>query len=334
MIRALLLGVLVAGIASGVDYGFGTKVQPGDLDIGRPLYDSPDGTSVVYWDIGPEGYDVGDPVYLHISSTISNTIGSGDLRLSEIGNRSPGSKVLLGDVDMGMPSVSLPSSIRYMNLFGGQGYDLDDPVYLHQHGCDAGRWHEPHHSHGSPLEGFSERLSYRGGISVPGTSIVEFSDGYRMLVSDRLRDEEPRVSGRLNGMVVEVVEGLDANYYHVLGTWLVRIGRCEPSGFSWLKCGLGLLCTNDLRLSAVGNRSPGTKVVDLDEDGGRMLSSVAIAGFSGPARDASRVRYFDENGNGMYDPSDSVYLNYPSGTPEGIVVINNLRLTPVNVPSV
>jgi hypothetical protein len=78
----------------------------------------------------------------------------------------------------------------------------------------------------------------------------------------------------------------------------------------------------------------GTKVVNFDIDQNKMLSSPALARFLGQESDTTRIRYFDVNGNGIYDYPDDVYLNYPSGMATGIVAVNNVRLSgPVNASS-
>jgi len=71
--------------------------------------------------------------------------------------------------------------------------------------------------------------------------------------------------------------------------------------------------------------------VNFDIDQNKMLSSPAFARFLGQESDTTRIRYYDANGNGIYDYLDNVYLNYPSGTTTGIVSVNNVRLSgPVN----
>ena len=71
---------------------------------------------------------------------------------------------------------------------------------------------------------FSERLPVKGGeVPVHGICYPVFSDSYRMLARDSLSDEEPAVVGVWQGHSIEMVRGQKADYYHVLGTWLVSI---------------------------------------------------------------------------------------------------------------
>lgn len=79
---------------------------------------------------------------------------------------------------------------------------------------------------------FSERPPVRvSEISVHGISYPLFSDNYKMFTWDSLMDEEPVVVGEWQGNSVEMIRGQKADYYHVLGTWLVAIdSRAGKSG--------------------------------------------------------------------------------------------------------
>ena len=72
---------------------FGTKVLPGDSDIGRLIKNLPDGTTIGVWDIGlnPNFYDVEDIVYLDLPP-IGKT-NTNDIRLTAFSNNPAGSKV-------------------------------------------------------------------------------------------------------------------------------------------------------------------------------------------------------------------------------------------------
>ncbi len=364
MIRVILLTALILMLipATSSGYDFGTKVMPDDTDMGEPLFDIPGGTAVGFWDIGTPGYDEADPVYLHIARLCRDVIIANDVRLTSIANYSPGSKVKFDDIDMNRPLTLLPATMNYLNIYGSQAYDLDDPVYLHQYYCGGGyptggyeyptggyeqegeaSDYESQDERVAPIkiEDFEMRLPYRGGISVPGVSCIEFSDGFRLLISDLVVDPIPKAVRGHRGLKVEVICGARAKYYHILDTWLMKIVPVKAddrrfseeeahdfdAGFSPLAA---LICTNDIRLCRIGNLSPGTKVLDFDPDQNKMLASPALARFFGRDRDSARIRYLDRNGNAIYDYPDYVYLNYPSGRSGDSVVVNNVRLTPVN----
>jgi hypothetical protein len=186
------------------------------------------------------------------------------VRLTSIGNHSPGSKVEFDDIDMSKPLTLLPATINYLNLYGSSAYDLDDPVYLHQYYCVP-------NNIDTEQEQNADDSSYR-------------------------RHDE------------EADRDYDSSFAHRTA----------------------FIFTNDIRLNRIGNLSPGTKVVDFDPDQNKILAIPALARFLGRARDTARIRYLDKNGNDEYDYPDCVYLNYPSGRTGDGVVVNNVRLTPVN----
>ena len=358
MIKVFLLAslILMLNPAISSEYAFGTKVMPADLDIGRPLFDTFEGTTVGYWDIGTPGYDESDPVYLHMSRFSFGMIAANDVRLTTMDNRSPGSQVTFQDIDMNKPLTLLPATINYLNIHGSKAYDLEDPVYLHQFYCggdcmgtgqvqatdSSGQWHPDEEATEATESDFREQIPYRGGISIPRTSCIEFTDGYRMLVTDYVIDNIPQMAGVWRGLMMEKVHGVKADYYHVLNTWYTRIDPFETHDRflddiaqkydAKYAHETSLICTNDVRLSINDTgEDAGTKVVNSDTDQNKMLSSPALARFLGPESDTTRIRYFDATGNGIYDYQDNVYLNYPSGTATGIVSVNNLRLSgPVN----
>jgi hypothetical protein len=123
------------GLAGAVTYEFGSKVALGDSDVGNLLYN----TDPVfrYWDLGPAGYDQGDIVYMHMRSTICgdgcNLVSPNDIRITPFGALAAGTKVTANDNDINKPlsGESEEFEIMFTNLYGGPGYDFDDPVYLH-----------------------------------------------------------------------------------------------------------------------------------------------------------------------------------------------------------
>jgi len=158
----LALGLLlILGSAWASDSTFGTKVEAGDSDIGLPLSPfsalvgatgataSQINVGVSYWDIGsaPGVYDDKDPVYLQFGASLpfggsaNRIVRDGNIRLTDWGPYLAGSKVKAGDSDIGQqllpwippanPSTFvIGSGFYYMNVAGGPGYDLGDPVYL------------------------------------------------------------------------------------------------------------------------------------------------------------------------------------------------------------
>ena len=137
--------MLFLGSALASPYAFGTKVLSGDIDFGSPLrsYALPNPApdfSICYWETGVvNGYDDTDVVYLH-QGPVVGVVRANDVRLTPFGNLPAGSKVTPQDNDIGMSPLfvippipgSLAASIGWVNLYGGPGHDLNDPVYLHQ----------------------------------------------------------------------------------------------------------------------------------------------------------------------------------------------------------
>jgi hypothetical protein len=342
--RSLILTLLLAFIIMMINpsscsiYPFGSKVLPGDLDIGRPLFHLPAETTVAFWDIGTPGYDEIDPVYLHIGHSVSGTTNANDVRLTFIANVSPGSKVRFQDSDMNKPITQLHSIIGFLDIHGSRAYDLDDPVYLHH----IDRYDNCFDGFENPADmttGFNERLPYRGRvISSPSLGFALFKDNYILSISDKILDKKPRKVGEMRGLSIEMVRGLKANYYHVLGTWLIKIQipKIESEGSSkddgsadsrWEDISTQFIQTNDIRLSPMGNLIAGTKVTNFDADQNKLVAWPPLTSFLGPVIDTEKLGFFDVNGNGVYDYEDDVYLNVPSGESRGVVTVNNVRLS-------
>ena len=341
LIWTLLLAsvILMVSPSSSSVYPFGSKVLPDDWDIGRPLFTLPAETTVAFWDIGTPGYDEVDPVYLHIGPSASGTTNANDVRLTFFDNVSPGSKVTFNDSDMNKPIEQLLSTISFLNLHGSRAYDLDDPVYIHHFDYDDYSYQDDCANSANIIACFSERLPYRGReIYSHGLDYARFTDNYKFFISDKLIDKKPREVGELRGLGIEVVRGLKADYYHVLGTWLIKIQPHEmvAEGYRWddeSACSIGdnpsaqFIQTNDIRLSSMGELIAGTKVTNFDEDQNKLVAWPPLASFLGPATDTNKMGYFDVNGNGVYDFPDDVYLNFPEGVSEGVVTVNNVRLS-------
>jgi len=140
------LTILAAGQAAG-QQTYGTKVQAGEADIGLPLsvFSLPSNPTqaaswISYWDINANGmFDEQDVPYLQFCSAITpgRFVRANDIRLAGWGAYAAGSYVKPIDSDMGKPLMPLPAltsgiavSYYYLDVSGGIGYDLGDPVYL------------------------------------------------------------------------------------------------------------------------------------------------------------------------------------------------------------
>lgn len=96
-----------------------------------------------------------------------------------------------------------------------------------------------------------------------------------------------------------------------------------------------LTTTNDVRLSDVAGKPPGSKVGNLDPDlpnqfaVGIVTTPDPITGsspFTGIITNPTSVMYVDINGNGQYDYPDDVYL-ITEIPPSPVVRVNDVRLT-------
>jgi hypothetical protein len=135
-LNACLIGsmVFMLGLAGAVTYEYGSKVALGDTDIGNLLYNTT--PTFKYWDLGTAGYDQGDIVYLHLGTTgcpsCGDTVSPNDIRITSFGTLAAGTKVTANDNDINKPLTDFSSyNISFTNLYGGPGYDFEDPVYLH-----------------------------------------------------------------------------------------------------------------------------------------------------------------------------------------------------------
>jgi hypothetical protein len=153
----LCLAILASGQAAAQGT-YGTKVTAGDPDVGLPLsnFAAIGGPGAIqanayvsYWDINANGlYDDQDVPYLQFGSLNFpglRFVRANNIRLTEWGSYPAGSYVKPSDTDMGQPlgvtpitlpnlpsSASTPPQVGfyYMDVSGGPGYDLGDPVYL------------------------------------------------------------------------------------------------------------------------------------------------------------------------------------------------------------
>jgi len=141
LMRIALASILFFGLVEASVYPFGSKVMPGDSDLGMPLFFLPTGTNIMYWETGlTTWYDDSDVVYLHIpGNNLPGFVEANDIRLTPFGDLPTGSKVRPQDNDIGKPLLPLsnpPAQIRYLDLYGSARYDFMDPVYVHQQGSN------------------------------------------------------------------------------------------------------------------------------------------------------------------------------------------------------
>jgi hypothetical protein len=131
----MLTGLVLALSLNGALGQFGSKVMTGDADVGRFIEDfpAPLNPALGYWDTGanPGIYDDGDTIYLDVLG--NGIIDANDIRLTDYYGYLAGSKVISSDNDINKPLVALPgqaAGIYYADLYGSQGYDFQDPVYV------------------------------------------------------------------------------------------------------------------------------------------------------------------------------------------------------------
>jgi hypothetical protein len=199
--NACLVGSLVfmLGLAGAVTYEYGSKVALGDTDIGNLLYNT--APTFKYWDLGTEGYDQGDIVYLHLRSSsgvpYGDNVSPNDIRITSFGALAAGTKVTANDNDINKPLTAFDScKIMFTNLYGGIGYDFEDPVYLHIgigtstatndirlnkiDGLDAGtKVLDYHGDHNKPLDdipSYEIRFFNSNGNYDGGTPLYDFAD--------------------------------------------------------------------------------------------------------------------------------------------------------------
>ena len=121
------------------NYAAGSKVRAADKDIDMPLAAFLPGHAIVYLDLfgssWPATFDLKDPVYFH---NFGPNIITNDVRLTNVSNNAPGTKVIDFDPDHSKPLVILQilpaiapgSLIAYFDVNGNEAYDYADDMYL------------------------------------------------------------------------------------------------------------------------------------------------------------------------------------------------------------
>jgi hypothetical protein len=171
--NACLIGSLVfmLGLAGAVTYEYGSKVALGDTDLGNLLYNT--APTFEYWDLGTAGYDQGDIVYLHL--TTANNVSPNDIRVTSFGALAAGTKVTANDNDIGMHLTAFSEySIAFTNLYGGPGYDFEDPVYLHIGAAGPTATNDIRLNKIDGLDAGTKVLDYHGDHNKPLTSMPSY----------------------------------------------------------------------------------------------------------------------------------------------------------------
>jgi len=410
--------VLFLTLSMASDYAFGSKVMPNDNDSGRLLKSIPDGTIISFWDIGSDlgFYDPGDVVYLDMPPI--GIVNVNDIRLTQFGVHSAGTKVKPNDDDINAPLKPMQAEIGFLNLNGGRSYTLNDPVYIIQSDSpvqsNTGNTNSPisdtipiantskgtastatnianinpneesdsvtaestkatentapcSEDNADANEGYRKRLSYSGSCSdLPKTTAcLMYSDNYVWIVSDLRIDNYPIPVGVDNrGFPIEAFRCYNADYYHILGTLLVRsipkgktlfiqsapnqevtgigsvpeyagdaVGSNPDVGAvttpNRISSNTRSIRTNDIRLTLVNGLAAGTRVQNFEPDLNMPVAYTILASFPKRADDYAGIRVYDTNGNGLYDSEDDVYLDisFPGYSSFGTVSINDVRLS-------
>jgi hypothetical protein len=209
-----------------------------------------------------------------------------------------GSKVMPTDSDLGKPLFLLPAgtTVQFWETGVIPGYDDGDVVYLHLPGAVAVRANDIRLTPFGDLPAGSKVTPQDNDIGQPlsvlpgGPTVIRYLDLYG--------------SARYDFM--------DPVYVHGAATGPNSVVR-------------------DVRLTKTQTSEPGTKVRDFDLDMNKAFGLVPVNMQSlpqGVPPGPTRLRFFDTNGNGVYDFPDDVYLNFPGIAPVNArVVVNNLRLS-------
>jgi hypothetical protein len=193
-----------------------------------------------------------------------------------------GTKVTLGESDIGRPLFSMPAgtAIFYWNTGGIPGFDYNDVVYLH--------------TPGAHVNANDVRLTPVGMYPAGSKVTMEDNDIGMPLIP-------------LCGATIGYLNLYDSDAYDLSDP--VYVHQNSPP--------ILITILNDVRLTNINDYPAGTKVHNFDQDFNKLFGSKW-----GPVP----IKFFDANGNGIYDDQDDVYLNIPTGVP-GIVSVNNVRIS-------
>ena len=317
-------------------YRSGTKVMPNHSDINVPL--NPLLAEMRFLNLnGSQSYDIYDPVYI-VQSTV--------LYQNDTTYPDEGQTDYVGYSGLSGGSAAQASNIANINssleseMQDVQPKDKTPDEDTHSKEAEIEET-VPCTGDGFALtqEDFYEHLSYAGSCGgLPQTSVcLIFSDNYVWPVSDRCIDNAPSVVGfDGNGFPIEVIRCYNADYYHILGTVLVKSVAKHKTLFIQsvpnqriLITGSSMIRTNDIRLTSVGEMEAGSRVMNFEPDLNKLVALPVLVSFPGKSDDYACLRVFDANGNGLYDFEDSVYLDisFPGDSTFGTVSVNNVRLS-------
>ncbi|MEI8002758.1 MAG: hypothetical protein WCG94_00315 [Methanothrix sp.] len=317
-------------------YRSGTKVMPNHRDINAPLNQMLAEMRFLNLN-GSQSYDIYDPVYivqsiaLYQSDSIDTNEGEMDYTRS---------------TDQSGGYTTQASNIANINSSFESEKQEEQPIDTTADDNTHSKENyiqdtAPGTGDGSVLTqaDFYEHLSYAGScMDLPQTSLcLIYSDNYVWPVSDRSIDNAPTVVGfDGNGFPIEVIRCYSADYYHILGTLLVKsVGKQKtlfiqsaPSQLTSIT-GSSMIRTNDIRLTSVGEMEAGSRVLNFEPDLNKLVALPVLVSFPGKSDDYACLRVFDANGNGLYDSEDSVYLDisFPGYSIFGTVSVNDVRLS-------
>jgi hypothetical protein len=121
--------MMILSIGSAASYEFGSKVRVGDADVGDPLTAPIIPLGVYYLDtMVVAGFDPSDVAYLHQGT--GPAVLPNDIRLTPFLGHPAGSRVKIGDYDVGKTITSFTGGWSFSDLFiGNNNCDIDEPVY-------------------------------------------------------------------------------------------------------------------------------------------------------------------------------------------------------------
>ncbi len=205
-----------------------------------------------------------------------------------------GTKVLAQDSDVGKALYRLPfADIMYWDIGPNPGiYDEGDILYLtFVAGPPAVRANTIRIT---PFEYYPTGSKVLPGDKDIDMPLTDFMFGHSIVYLDLYGSSMP-----------STFDLRDPAYFHIYGPDIV---------------------TNDVRLTNVTYRAPGTKVIDFDLDQAKPVVALQPLPAIAPG---TLIAYFDINGNGAYDYPDDLYLLYPTGgfPLDPHVRVNSLRLS-------